>query len=93
MRVAIRTPETIQACGEIITLENKLKEVLQAVAISVYTRIHMAEKMKQVAVRMKPHMHAEVVKLSKRCKQGFGEFVRSAVNIHLEFVRGLRKTK
>lgn len=41
------------------------------------------EKMKQVAVRMSPRLHAAAIRVAKSEKVSFGEFVRCAVEDRL----------
>ena len=45
------------------------------------------ETMKQVAVRMKPEMHREALRMAGKARQTFGEFVRSSVSDRIEHMK------
>jgi predicted HicB family RNase H-like nuclease len=45
------------------------------------------ENLGQVAVRMSPRLHTAAKKMAKREKMSFGEFVRQAVDSHVEALK------
>ena len=55
---------------------------------------HMTnETMKQVAVRMTPKMHQEVIRMAGRARQSFGAFVRASVTERVERLKGKAERK
>lgn len=49
-----------------------------------YTLEPMPEAMKQVAVRMSRNLHQSTLRMAKREKETFGEFVRKSVEARLQ---------
>lgn len=45
------------------------------------------ENLKQVAVRMSPRLHSSAMKMAKREKVSFGEFVRQAVDLRIDHLK------
>ena len=57
----------------------QLKIFLDTRDIAIYTSF-MAEKMKQVAVRMGPSLQTAITKAAKKTKESFSGFVRKAAS-------------
>lgn len=50
------------------------------------------QTLKQVAVRMSPRLHSAAIKMAKREKMSFGEFVRQAVDDKIENLKNWEPT-
>jgi hypothetical protein len=50
------------------------------------------ENLKLVAVRMSPRLHRAAIKMAKREKMSFGEFVRQAVDDKVETLKNWEPT-